>query len=118
MITDNDLFVFLFDFQMLVIPRLKIRTEVDITVHNEHIDVYPTRKGTSNRETDGDTQVWSLTCFYLLSFVLEGLVVHNVKQAFFHRFCGNKHNRFSETLSLGEKFFDFRKEFLSLDENF
>ena len=79
LITDNDLFVFLFDFQMLVIPRLKIRTEVDITVHNEHIDVYPTRKGTSNRETDGDTQVWSLTCFYLLPFVLKGLVVYNMR---------------------------------------
>ena len=37
---------------------------------------------------------------------------------FFHRFCGNKHNRFSETLSLGDKslslgkILEFRRNFL------
>ena len=32
-----------------------------------------------------------------------GIFPLSLKQAFFHRFCDNKHNRFSENLSLGEK---------------
>ena len=50
------------------------------------------------------------TCTHLLS--------KQVSQAFFHRFCGNKHNIFSETLSLGDKslslgnILEFRRNFL------
>ena len=33
---------------------------------------------------------------------------------FFHRFCGNKHNRFSETLSLGGKSLSLGEKSLSL----
>ena len=41
----------------------------------------------------------------------------NVSQAFFHRFCGNKHNRFSEILSLGDKSLSLGK-LMSLEEIF
>ena len=49
-------------------------------------------------------QVWALTQLHLLKIFAKRIIVNSVfyiHTGFFNRFCGNKHNRFSETLSLG-----------------
>ena len=42
---------------------------------------------------------------------------YHLDQAFFHRFCGIKHNRFSETLSLRYKSLSLGDNYLSLRKN-
>ena len=51
-----------------------------------------------NSTRSGPFTVQSEDEFYLLYYIIHS----PLGQAFFHRFCGNKHNRFSETLSLGK----------------
>ena len=48
---------------------------------------------------------------------LQYVIQLGISQAFFHRFCGNKHNRFSETLSLRYKSLSLGDNYLSLGKN-
>ena len=67
----------------------------------------------STQMSEGVRQVWLLTnplknFFYYNPEIYTSLPkCHEaLEQAFFHRFCGIKKNRISETLSLGEKKID------------
>ena len=53
--------------------------------------------------------------FYSVPFYRGWSLLHEVLLVF-HQLCGNKHNRFAETLSLGDKFLGLGRKSLSLEK--